>query len=298
MSTLGSQEFPGGGGAWAGGGGGAGTGAGAAVVRGTVLVGSGPTLVGGGFPVVVACGAGGGVGLGSWGGGAIGVGRGAFVGPAVPVGRQCGGQPPTLVGGGFVVVVAFGASGWWALGSCGGGRSGPAPVTPGPAAFSFHVSWRLSGVTHTPSPTKASRHTYPGLQVRGPYAPPPGCRRSVAVAFSCAIWAATCWVTHTSSPGRALRGTRPFAHPLSASAGAGPTMIPSAATATEHSGSTPRRLTSFVMISPSEVKSPAEGRKIKGRLGVGSLCSRKLGLTLDGGHLTGRTTVCAERPSP
>ena len=183
MSTRGSQEFVGGGGVGVGNGVGEGRGVGAAVVGGTVLVGSGPTLVDGGLVVVVAFGAGGGVGLGSWGGGATGVGA-AVVGGTVLVGSG-----PTLVGGGFVVVVAFGASGGVAFGGCIGGAVD--------APFSFNDSWRLSGVTHTPSPTKASRHTYPGLQVRGPYAPPPGWRRLIALAFSCATSDATCWVTHT-----------------------------------------------------------------------------------------------------
>ena len=45
---------------------------------------------------------------------------------------------------------------------------------------------------------KASRQTYPDLHVLGPYAPF-GSRRLAALAFSCAISAATCLVTHTGS---------------------------------------------------------------------------------------------------
>jgi hypothetical protein len=199
-------------------------GVGEGVVSGTVLVGvgRGPTLVGG-ASVTVMCPVGGGGGnrFGSCAGGAMGVGEGVVTGSVV--GRQVGGQPPTLAGRGLVVVVVtdpFGGGGGNRFGSCAGGAmgvgdggvtgsvvgrqvGGQAPTMAGGVgpdwgtAFWFNVSWRLSGVTHTPSPSKASRHTYPDLQVRGPYAPPPGWRRLAAVAFSCATSVATCWVTHT-----------------------------------------------------------------------------------------------------
>jgi hypothetical protein len=181
ISTLGSQEFAGGaigvvegavvvyGGA-------------IRVVGGFVVVSGGAISVVGGFVVVVAFGVGGGVGFGSCAGEAMGVGE------AVVSGNVLLGRGATLVGGGFMRVV---------MGAFGGGAP-PCPVgSAGATAFWFNVSWRLSGVTHTPSPTKASRHTYPGLQVSGPYAPPPGWRRLAALAFSCATSAATCLVTHT-----------------------------------------------------------------------------------------------------
>jgi hypothetical protein len=209
MSTLGSQEFAGGlvevgrGGFVGVGSGVVGcnvvVGRGAFVGVGSGVVGRKVVVVGrGAFVGVGALGAGGGIGFGGTGAGATGVGSGnraTGVGSGagatgvgignVAVGRQFGGHAPTPVGGRFVGVVAF------------GGLGAP-PVGPFPAAaFSFHVSWRLSGDTHTPSPSKASRHTNPGLQVSGPNAPPLGSRRLAALAFSCATSAATCLVTHT-----------------------------------------------------------------------------------------------------
>jgi hypothetical protein len=172
MSTLGSQKF------------------GLAVVGGLVVV-VGARVVGLGVVIVVGTGVG------------IGVGTGVGSGPMlVGPGFVCSvvvGNGPMFVGSGFVVPPG-GWSGGVAAGDCPAGGTGPGegPALAGPGvvavsgalgavAFSSHVCWRRSGVTHTASPTKASRQTYPDLQVRGPYAPPLGSRRLAALAFSPAI---------------------------------------------------------------------------------------------------------------
>jgi hypothetical protein len=141
---------------------------------GVLDVGTGPISVGPGFVCSVVVGVGIGVGIGvlppgGGGGGAPGDpgGGGAGLGPALGAG-------PGVV----LVTAAFGALAFWS-----------------------HVCWRRSGVTHTASPSKASRQTYPGLQVRGPYAPPLGSRLLAALAFSAAIRSATRVLTHTRSPG-------------------------------------------------------------------------------------------------
>jgi hypothetical protein len=173
MSTLGSQ------------GGGLGAVAGGGEVNWVVVPPGCGGALGPGVSAGGACGVPVGVGLND----CVGVGLNEPVGVGlnepVGVGNEVGTGPLGLVGS-----VAIGAR-WVA--------SGIPPVGPMlAAAFCFHVSWRLSGATQTASPSKASRQTYPDLHVLGPYAPF-GSRRLAALAFSCAISAATCLVTHTGS---------------------------------------------------------------------------------------------------
>src|SRR6266702_521171 len=81
-----------------------------------------------------------------------------------------------------------------------------------PSILSSAVICRDSGVTHTVSLSNAARHTKPGLQVSGPYAPPFGKRLSEAARFSARMRSCVSGVTHTLSRGCAWRQTKGLTH--------------------------------------------------------------------------------------
>src|SRR3954463_10427437 len=99
-----------------------------------------------------------------------------------------------------------GAAGLGSPGSPAGGATGPwSALALGALAFCANIVERISGVTQTVSPSKASLQTSPCLQVCGPYAPPPGSQLLGASRFSELTAASNLLVTQTSSPGRACR---------------------------------------------------------------------------------------------
>jgi hypothetical protein len=76
-------------------------------------------------------------------------------------------------------------------------------------ALSAAASARVSGVTQTVSPLKASRQTKPCRQVNLPKAPPLGLTRDNAAALSALASVRVCGVTHTWSMDDASRQTKP-----------------------------------------------------------------------------------------